>query len=320
MRALQLREAIGPDGLEVVELPDPVPGDGMVLVEVHAAGVGFVDMLMTRGEYQIQPPLPYVPGTEVAGVVVAGGSLAPGTRVAATTPLGGFADLALAPEQLVFPIPDELAFDAAAGFVVNYQTAHLALTRCGRLAPGEAVLVHGAGGGVGTAAIDVAKALGAGLVVGVARGADRRAAAFAAGADLVVDPDDDWKAEVLARTGAGADVVVDPVGGDAFHESLRCTAPGGRILVVGFASGTIPEVKVNRLLLRQQAVVGVNYGAAVARDPAFAAAAATEMCDWIRAGRLRPVVGRTYDLADGGAALQAFADRTVTGKPVLLTR
>jgi NADPH2:quinone reductase len=321
MRALLLREAIGPDGLELEILDDPVPTDGMVLVEVHAAGVGFVDMLMTKGEYQIKPELPFVPGAEVAGVVVSGGGLEPGTRVAATTPFSGWAELALAPENLVFPIPAALAFDAAAGFVVNYQTAHLGLKRRGRLAPGETVLVHGAGGGVGTASIDVAQALGAGLVIAVCGGADKHDAARAAGADVVLDTAGDWKQGVLDATGGrGADVVVDPVGGDVLAESLRCMAPEGRLLVVGFASGTIPEVKVNRLLLRHHDLVGVNYGGMLGVDPGFAAAAADEMFGWIEAGRLHPVVGTVFDLADGAEAMRAFAERRVTGKPVLLMR
>jgi len=321
MRALQLQEATGPDGLVLCELDDPVPTDGMVLIEVHAAGVGFVDMLMTKGEYQIKPELPFVPGAEVAGVVVSGGGLAPGTRVAATTPFNGYAELALAPETLVFPIPDALAFDAAAGFVVNYQTAHLGLKRRGRLAPGETVLVHGAGGGVGTASIDVAQALGAGLVIAVAGGAAKQDAARAAGADVVLDSAEDWKQAVREHTGGrGADVVVDPVGGDVLAESLRCMAPEGRLLVVGFASGHIPEIKVNRLLLRQHDLVGVNYGGAIGVDQGFSAEAAAEMFGWIEEGRLHPVVGAVFDLADGAEAMRAFAERRVTGKPVLLMR
>lgn len=321
MRALLLEEAIGPDGLRLTTVDDPVPTPGMVLIEVHAAGVGFVDMLMTKGEYQIKPDLPFVPGAEVAGVVVEGGGLPPGTRVAATTPYNGYAELALAPEQLVFPIPAALPFDAAAGFVINYQTAHLGLKRRGRLAPGETVLVHGAGGGVGTASIDVAQALGAGLVIAVAGGADKQDAARAAGADVVLSPQEDWKAAVREHTGGrGADVVVDPVGGDVLAESLRCMAPEGRLLVVGFASGHIPEIKVNRLLLRHHDLVGVNYGGMLGVDPGFPAAAAREMFGWIEEGKLHPVVGTAFDLADGAEAMRAFAERRVAGKPVLLMR
>jgi NADPH2:quinone reductase len=321
MRALLLREATGPDGLELTDVDPPAVTDGMVLIDVHAAGVGFVDMLITKGEYQIKPPLPFVPGLEVAGTVAAGGPLPVGTRVCATTPFGGFAEQALAPASVVFPIPDELAFDAAAGCVINYQTAHLALTRRGRLAPGEVVLVHGAGGGVGTATIEVARALDAGLVIGVAHGEEKLAAARAAGAGEVVDAEGDWVAQVRALTdGRGADVVVDPVGGDRFDQSLRCMAPEGRLLVVGFASGRIPELPVNRLLLRHLDVVGVNYGGMLGVDGDFAARAADELFGWVRDGRIAPQVGARYALADGGDAMRDLAERRVAGKPVLIVR
>ena len=321
MRALLLREAIGPDGLEVAQVDAPAVADGTVLIDVHAAGVGFVDMLIAKGEYQIKPPLPFVPGLEVAGTVVEGGGLEPGTRVAATTPFGGFAEQALAPAQLVFPIPDELAFDAAAGCVINYQTAHLALTRRGRMAAGETVLVHGAGGGVGTAAIEVARALGAGSIIGVARGGDKQAAARAAGAGEVLDPEQDWVARVRELTGGrGADVVVDPVGGDRFDQSLRCMAPEGRILVIGFASGRIPELPVNRLLLRHLDVVGVNYGGMLPVDETFAARAAEELMGWVREGRITPAVGARYPFEEGGRALRDLEERRIAGKPVLVLR
>ncbi len=321
MRALLLHEATGPDGLTLTDVDAPQPTEGMVLIDVHAAGVGFVDMLITKGEYQIKPPLPFIPGLEVAGTVVAGGGLEPGTRVVATTPFGGFAEQALAPENLVFPIPDELAFDAAAGMIINYQTAHLGLTRRGRLAAGETVLVHGAGGGVGTASIEVAKALGAGRVIAVARGEEKLAAARAAGADDMLDAESDWVSTVRELTGGrGADVVVDPVGGDRFDQSLRCMAPEGRLLVVGFAAGRIPELPVNRLLLRHLDVVGVNYGGMLPIDPDFAAKAADEMFGWVREGKIHPVVGARYPLAEGAQALSDFAERRVTGKPVILVR
>lgn len=321
MRALQQVETTGPDGLALVELDAPAPTEGMVLIDVHAAGVGFVDMLISKGEYQIKPPVPFIPGLEVAGTVAAGGALAPGTRVVATTPFGGFAEQALAPENLVFPIPDELAFDAAAGMVINYQTAHLALARRGRLAPGETVLVHGAGGGVGTASIEVAKALGAGRVIAVAHGEEKLAVARSAGADEALEAEGDWVAAVRELTGGrGADVVVDPVGGDRFDQSLRCMAPEGRLLVVGFAAGRIPELPVNRLLLRHLDVIGVNYGGMLPIDPDFARVAAAEMADWIREGRINPVVGARYPLAEGAQALRDFERRAVTGKPVILVR
>lgn len=322
MRALLLESLDGPDGLRSAEVPDPEATDGSVLIEVRAAGVGFVDLLVSQGAYQVKPPLPFVPGIEVAGVVRSApeeSGLRAGMRVAATTAFGGFAELAVAPAFVTFEIPDTMSFDAAAGFVVNYETAHLALTRRGRLRAGETVLVHGAAGGVGTAAIQVARSLGADPVIGVATGEEKLRVARAAGADHALDVDGDWVAQVRELTdGRGADVVVDPVGGDAFDRSLRCMAPEGRLLVVGFAAGRIPELPVNRLLLRHLEVSGVNYGGMLALDQEFPRRAAKDLFQWVADGAIAPVVGRRYPLAEGAQALRDFAARRVTGKPVLL--
>ena len=322
MRALMLRETSGPSGLHLEEVPEPEPTEGMVLIEVHAAGVGFVDMLITKGEYQIKPPLPFIPGSEIAGVVrhvPEGSVLRVGQRVAAMTPLaGGFGEVAATPEFLVFPLPDAVDFVTAAGAVVNAGTAHLGLKRRGRLAPGETVLVHGAAGGTGLAAIAVAKALDAGQVIATASTEEKRALATTAGADATVDSGGDWIAAVKELTGGkGADVVWDPVGGDVLADSLRCMAPEGRLLVVGFAGGTIPEVKVNRLLLRHHDIVGVNYGGLIAIDPGFPAATAAEFFDWMASGRINLPAGSTFPLEEGPDVLQSFADRTAVGKPVL---
>ncbi len=322
MRALLLRDLGGPSSLKLEDVPEPAPDGGLATIDVHAAGVGFVDMLVTKGEYQIRPDLPFIPGIEAAGVVRSapeGSGLQPGDRVAATTPFGAFAEVVNALPFITFAIPDDMPFEVAAGFVVNHQTAHLALAVRGRLRAGESVLVHGAAGGVGIPAIQVAKALGAGTVVAIARGADKQQVALDAGADVALDPDGDWVAAVREATGGlGADVVVDPVGGERFDLSLKCMAPHGRLLVVGFASGTIPTLPVNRLLLRSIDVVGVNYGGSLAHDQAFPAAAHRDLLAWWAAGLLRPVVGATYPLAQGGRALEDFAQRRVTGKPVIL--
>jgi NADPH2:quinone reductase len=323
MRALQLRELSGPDGLELVKTADPEPTEGMAMIEVHAAGVGFVDLLLTRGEYQIKPPLPFVPGIEVAGRILAAGpgsGLQVGQRVAATTPFGAFAELALTPEGVVFAIPDEMSFEAGAGYVVNYQTAHLGLLRRGRLTAGEVVLVHGAAGGVGTASIQVARAVGA-RVIAVARGERKHDVARAAGADEVLDVDDDWVSAVRELTdGRGADVVVDPVGGDRFDHSLRCMAPEGRLLVVGFAEGRIPQLPVNKLLLRHLDVIGVNYGGFLGHDSQFARRAGEQLYEWAQTGAIDPVVGQRYPLAEGAQALRDLAERRALGKPVLIMR
>ncbi len=324
MRALLLRDLGGPSSLKLEDVPEPAPDGGLVTIDVHAAGVGFVDMLVTKGEYQIRPELPFIPGIEAAGVVRSapeGSGLQPGDRVAATTPFGAFAEVVNALPFITFAIPDDMPFELAAGFVVNHQTAHLALAVRGRLSAGESVLVHGAAGGVGIPAIQVAKALGAGTVIAIARGSGKQRVALDAGADVALDPGGDWVAGVREATGGrGADVVVDPVGGERFDLSLKCMAPHGRLLVVGFAGGTIPTLPVNRLLLRSIDVVGVNYGGSLAHDQAFPAAAHRDLLAWWAAGLLRPVVGATYPLAQGGRALEDFAQRRVTGKPVILVR
>jgi NADPH2:quinone reductase len=324
VRALLLEAETGPSGLRLADVDEPVAADGAVLIEVHAAGVGFVDHLICRGEYQIRPPLPFVPGLEVSGVVRSapqGSGFKPGMRVAAGTAFGGWAELVVAPEFLVMPLPDGTSFDAGAGFVVNFQTAHLALTRRGRLAEGEAVLVHGAAGGVGTACIQVARALGAGTIIGVASGRERMAVAMAAGADHALDAGEDWVGRVRELTdGRGADVVCDPVGGETTSQSLRCMAPEGRLLVIGFAAGAIPQIEANRLLLRHLDVIGVNWGGMLPLDQELPVRAARDLHRWLEKGYLQPVVGERYRLEDGARALEAFAGRRVTGKPVLVVR
>jgi NADPH2:quinone reductase len=324
VRALLLEAETGPSGLQLSDVDEPEAADGTVLIEVHAAGVGFVDHLICRGEYQIRPPLPFVPGLEVAGVVRSApedSGFKPGMRVAAGTAFGGWAELVAAPAFLVMPLPDATSIDAGAGFVVNYQTAHLALTRRGRLAEGESVLVHGAAGGVGTACIQVARALGARTIIGVASGRERMAVAMAAGADHALDAGEDWVTGVRELTdGRGADVVCDPVGGDAFAQSLRCMAPEGRLLVIGFAAGAIPAVEANRLLLRHHDIIGVNWGGMLPLDPELPVRAARDLHRWLDKGYLRPVVGERYRLEDGARALEQFAARRVTGKPVLVVR
>jgi NADPH2:quinone reductase len=324
MRALLLRETTGPSALTIEDVPEPEASEGMVLIDVHAAGAGFVDMLVTKGEYQIKPPLPFVPGIELAGTVRSApqdSGLSVGQRVAATTAVGAFAEVAAAPAFLTHPIPDEVSFETAAAMVINYQTAHLGLKRRGRLAVGETVLVHGAAGGTGAAAIGVALALGAGRVIAVASSAEKRAVALTAGATDAVEGEGDWIAAVRELTGGrGADVVWDPVGGDAFAGSLKCMAPEGRLLVVGFASGEIPQLGVNRLLLRHLDVIGVNYGGMLPVDPSFVAIAAEELFGWVADGTLPAPVVNTHQLEDAAAGLQGFADRTAVGKPVFLLR
>src|SRR5690242_20039538 len=244
------------------------PGAGVV-VDVHAAGVSFPEVLQTRGQYQVKPDLPFTPGSEVAGVVRSapdGADVAEGDRVAAFCMLGGWAQVAVAPEFFCFKLPGELDFAQGAGLVLNYHTAYFSLKTRGRLAEGETVLVHGAAGGVGTASIQVANGLGA-RTIAVVSSDEKEKVARDAGADEVVRSDGDWKDQAKELSGGGVSMVIDPVGGDRFTDSLRSLAEGGRVVVVGFTGGSIPEVKVNRLLLNNTEVIGAGWGAYVMSKP-----------------------------------------------------
>jgi NADPH2:quinone reductase len=322
MRALVLSEFTGPDGLVLDEVPAPIVGgdDGRsALIEVHAAGVSFADMLITRGLYQLKPSLPFIPGLEVAGVVrqaPAGSGFAAGDRVAAFMFGGAFAEEAAGDPAHMVRLPDRLAFPEAGCFVVNYQTAWFALVRRARLQPGEQVLVQGAGGGLGVAVIQVARALGA-RVVGVTASPAKAAMAEAAGADVVVDAGDGWADKVREATDGGVDVVVDPVGSDRFDDSLRLLRPDGRLVVVGFAGGAIPQVKTNRLLLRNVGVLGAAWREFIVKEPGFVAEAAAGLAALIEGGQLIPLIGATYPLKDGAQALRDLADRRAVGKLVI---
>ena len=328
MRAIQIVEESGPDSaLALVELPEPeashmlTPGEGVV-VEVHAAGVSFPELLQTRGEYQMKPPLPFVPGSEVAGVVLSappGASVAPGERVAAFCALGGFAETAVAPEFFTFALADELDFAQGAGLVLNYHTAYFSLLMRGRLKEGESVLVHGAAGGVGTASIQVAKAVGASTIALVSSEAKRRVAEEA-GADRVVLLGEDWKDEVKELSGGGVDVVLDPVGGERFTDSLRSLRENGRLIVVGFAGGSIPEVKVNRLLLGNTEVIGAGWGAYVMGKPDLNREIGAQVGRMVDEGFIRPIVGERFPLERAADALRTLDERRATGKIVLDVR
>jgi NADPH:quinone reductase len=325
MRAVQITELTGPDSaLRLVDLPEPpafherTPGEG-VLVDVHAAGVSFPEVLQTRGEYQIKPSLPFVPGAEVSGVVrsaTAGADVAPGDRVAALCVLGGFAEVAVAPTWLTFQLPDALDFAQGAGLILNYHTAYFALKLRGRMAAGDTVLVHGAAGGIGTAALQIAHGLGARTIAVVSTDA-KAEVALQAGADVVVRADGPWKDEVRALSDGGVDVVIDPVGGDRFTDSLRSLREDGRLVVVGFTGGSIPEVKVNRLLLNNIDVVGAGWGAYAHAKPELnreIGAAVNRLAD---AGHVRPIVGERFALDQASEALKLIDERRATGKVVL---
>jgi NADPH2:quinone reductase len=325
MRAVQITDHTGPgSALRLADVPEPepshllTPGRGVV-VDVHAAGVSFPELLQTRGEYQLKPPLPFVPGSEVAGIVrsaPADSGIAAGDRVAAFSMLGGWADVAVAPEYLVFPLPDALDFAQGAGLILNYHTAYFAMHLRGRLRGGETVLVHGAAGGVGTAAIQIAKGLDA-RVIGVVSSDAKAQVAREAGADDVLRSDGPWKDEAMELTGGGVDLVLDPVGGDRFTDSLRSLREGGRLVVVGFTDGSIPEVRVNRLLLKNTEVIGAGWGAYVMPKPGVNREIGTALDHLIHNGAIRPLVGERFALEQAADALRTIEERRATGKVVL---
>ncbi len=318
MRAAQVVRLVGPSGIEVGEVGEPV-GDDRVVIEVHAAGVTFPDLLQTRGEYQFKPALPFTPGSQVAGVVrraPADSGVSPGQRVVALCGLGGFAELAAASPANVFALPDNVDAAAGAALLVNTLTAEFALHRRARLQPGETVLVHGAAGGVGTASIQVAKALGA-RVIAVTSTAGKAAVARRLGADEAI-PVEGFKDAARALTGGrGVDVVLDPVGGERFTDSLRSLAPEGRVLVVGFAAGEIPTVKVNRLLLGNTSVVGVAWGEYSFTHPGFLAEQWQRITPHLASGAIAPPVGAVYALAETAEALAELDGRRALGNVVI---
>jgi NADPH2:quinone reductase len=322
MRAVRVTRLEGPAAITVEEVDEPGaegPFGPQVLVDVHAVGTSFPDLLLSRGEYQLKPDLPFTLGVDFAGTVRSapeGSGLVEGQRVAACLPYGGAADVvALGPDS-VFALPDRLSFVQGAAIPMNYLTAQFALDQRGGLQEGETVLVHGAAGGVGTATIQVARGMGA-RVIGVVSSAEKAEVARAAGAHETV-PTDGFLAAVRELTdGAGVDVVMDVVGGDLFLDSLRALAPLGRLLVVGFVGGSIPEVKVNRLLLNNVDVRGVGWGAFAMVRPGFMRQQWEALLPMMEAGVIDPPVGATYPMAEFGRALTEMEQRRTLGKTVI---
>src|SRR5579884_1130439 len=325
MKAVQIVELSGPrDALRVVDIPEPEPSHPAtpgqaVLVEVHAAGVSFPEVLQTRGQYQVKPDVPFTPGSEVGGVVRSApedATVKAGDRVAAFCMLGGWAEVAVAPAFFTFKLPDELDFAQGAALVLNYHTAYFSLKLRGRLAEGEAVLVQGAAGGVGTASLQIARGLGA-RTIAVVSSDEKERVAREAGADEVVRSDGPWKDQAREISGGGVDVVVDPVGGDRFTDSLRSLREGGRVIVVGFTGGSIPEVRVNRLLLNNTEVIGAGWGAYVMSKPQVTTQIGQEIAKMIEQGFVRPIVGARFPLERAADALELIDGRGATGKVVL---
>ncbi len=323
MRALVCRCLGDIAALEVEEIASPPIGPNEVRIGVQAAGVNFPDILMVQGKYQVKPELPFIPGLEVAGVVLECATgvthVRPGERVMAFARHGGgYASEAVVPGDIVTPIPPTMDFSTAAAFPVAYGTAHFALHHRGRLAAGETLLVLGAAGGVGLAAIEVGKLAGA-RVIAAAGGADKLAIARQHGADELIDyRTEDLRDRVKALTdGRGVDVVFDPVGGAAFESSVRCIGWEGRILVIGFASGDIPKVATNMILVKNFSVTGVVFGEHSWRFPADTRQRLGILLEHYAAGRLQPRIWKTYPLAGAPAALAEMTSRRVVGKMVL---
>ena len=323
MKALLCRSLGGIESLEVGDMPSPVAARGQVLVDVKAAGVNFPDLLMTQGKYQFKPPLPFAPGCELAGVVKAVGEgvthVQPGDRVLALVMHGAFAEEALADARAVVPIPEAIDFATAASFMFTYGTSYHALKDRAALQPGETLLVLGAAGGVGLAAVELGKLMGA-RVIAAASSAEKLDACRSRGADETIDyTTEDLKERVKALTGGrGVDVVYDPVGGDYSEAALRGMAWKGRFLVVGFANGEIPRIPLNLALLKGCAIVGVFWGSFTTKEPEANAANVRELVGHISAGRLAPLVSDRYPLARGVDALRAMQERRVKGKVVVL--
>lgn len=311
-----------PSQLEYTEVERPSPAPGEVRIDVRAIGCNLPDILMVQGRYQRRPPLPFVPGWEVAGVVgsVASGvdGFAPGGRVFALPGLGAYAESVCVPAAHVYCLPQDISFEQGASFGLVYLTSYAALVHRAQLRAGETLLVHGAAGGVGLAAVQIGKALGA-RVIGCASSAEKREVVRTAGADLTLDSAGDWVEAVKAETGgAGADVIYDPVGGDVFDASTKCIAFEGRLLVVGFAGGRIADVATNRVLLKNIAVVGVHLALYRQRNPALVRQWMTELLDMAVAGTLAPVVFKMFPLRDAAEALGVLASRASYGKVVLI--
>jgi NADPH2:quinone reductase len=322
MRAVVCSEFAPIDQLRIEERPDPEPGPGKVVVAVRAAGVNFVDGLFVQGKYQIKPPLPFTPGGEVAGDVSAVGEgvdgVAVGDRVLAMPWLGGFASHVELAAGSVVPIPGDLSYGQAAALVQSYGTMLFAFTKRTHLEPGEWVLVLGAGGGIGLAAIDVARHMGA-RVIAAASSPEKRAAATAAGAEATIDYEhEDLKARAREISGGGIDMVVDPVGGRFAEAALRSLGWMGRYLVIGFAGGGIPSLPVNQVLLNNRTLVGIDWGAWTMRDPHGNQALLAQLMEYAGSGALRPVEPTEHPLEDVVQVLTDLQDRTAAGKLVLV--
>lgn len=322
MKAWQVNEWCEPEQMSLAETDVPEPGRGEVRIHNRAAALNFFDILQVQGKYQMRPPFPFTPGTEVAGTVDAIGEgvegLNQGDRVQAIVSLGGYAEYSIASMNRVFPIPDSMSYEEAAAMPVIYQTSYLSLKVRGALQKGEWLLVHAAAGGVGSSAVQIGKAMGARVIATV--GSDEKLEfCLSQGADHALNyTQADWPDKVKKITeGHGADVIYDPVGGDAFDLSTKCIASEGRLLVIGFAGGRIPSIAANRILLKNMSVVGCYWGGYVERNSGFVAEAQKDLMEMYEAGKIKPAVSKTYPLSEAPRAMRDLAERKTIGKAVL---
>lgn len=320
MKAIVARDFAPLDKLDYADWPEPEATGSTVVIDVDAIGVNYPDGLLVQGLYQMKPPVPFVPGMEVAGRVAAVGpdvkSVKPGDRVAALSTLGGYAEKVGAPEVAVMKLPDGLSGEDACALLCGYGTSHYALKQRAKLQPGETLCVLGASGATGIAAIQIGKIMGA-RVIGVASTAEKRAIARDAGADIVIGYDNLKDSLKEATGGKGIDVAFDPVGGEAFDALSRSMGWGGRLLVIGFASGTIPQFPVNLSLVKGFSVVGVFWGAFTQKEPKAYAENMKELIGWQLAGKVKPVIEGTYPLAEAATVLKRVLGRGATGKLIL---
>ncbi len=323
MRAVVVDRLMTPEELTVRDIDPPALGEGELRIEVRAAGCNFSDVLMLKGEYQVKPALPFVPGGEVGGVVKELGpgvtGFAVGDRVLSRCALGGFAEEVVAPAAQAYALPDALSFEAGAALPTVYPTSYAALVWRAPVAPGETLLVHAAAGGVGLSAVQIGKAKGA-RVIATAGGPEKLEIARRAGADVLIDyREQDFVPIVMEETGGrGADVIYDSVGGDTTDRSLKCIAWNGRLLVIGFAGGEIPSIKMNRVLLKNISLVGLHWSAYPEKEPEAIDACMKGLFEMAATGGIDPLIGARHPLEEAGEALAALASRKTVGKVVLV--
>lgn len=323
MKAIRAHEWCGPRNLVVDEIDQPQPGDGQILVRVNAAGLNFPDLLIITGKYQFKPALPFSPGFEIAGTVEKLGPgvsrFTEGQRVVAQVSVGGFAEYAIADEASAHALPDSMSDDEAAAFPLVYQTSYFGLAYRGALEKGETVLVHSAAGGVGLAAVQIARALGAGKIIGTVGSDDKLSVVRENGADVALNYQTEDFVEVVKRetNGRGADVIYDPVGGEIGERSTKCIAFEGRLVIIGFTSGKFSNFVSNHILVKNYSVVGLHWGAYRHNNPAKTEQGWNELMNLYQTGMLKPVIGGRFHMEKVADAMEFLASRKAVGKIVL---